>query len=85
MPPLYNDREVTAGIVKAAEEILGDGNVEFLEFPSPGSDDFSVFLEETRGAQFFLGTGGKEKETRIDVYKRQEERSGRETLYTLCA
>lgn len=68
MPPLYNDREVTAGIVKAAEEILGDGNVEFLEFPSPGSDDFSVFLEETRGAQFFLGTGGRAKETRIGVH-----------------
>lgn len=68
MLPICNDREVAEGIVKAAEEILGEGSVEFLEFPSPGSDDFAVFLEGTKGAQFFLGTGGAAEETRIGIH-----------------
>ena len=68
MPPVYNDREVTEGIVKAAGEILGEESVRFLEFPSPGSDDFAVFLEGTKGTQFFLGTGGESEETRIGVH-----------------
>ena len=68
MPPVYNDREVAEGIVKAADEILGEESVRFLEFPSPGSDDFAVFLEGAKGAQFFLGTGGESEETRIGVH-----------------
>ena len=68
MPPVYNDREVTEGIVKAAGEILGEESVRLLEFPSPGSDDFAVFLEGTKGTQFFLGTGGESEETRIGVH-----------------
>ncbi len=59
MPPVYNDREVTEGIVKAAGEILGEESVRFLEFPSPGSDDFAVFLEGTKGDPVFPGDRGR--------------------------
>ena len=68
MPPVYNDREVTEGIVKAAGEILGEESVRFLEFPSRAQMILPFFLRGQKGTQFFLGTGGESEETRIGVH-----------------
>lgn len=71
LPPLYNDENVVDGIIQAADEMLGPGHVDELEFPSPGSDDFSVFLNYSKGAQFFIGTADNEENSRLGLHNAQ--------------
>lgn len=60
-PPLINNDEVVDVLKKTAEEVLGLSKVKLKEFPSMGADDFSFFLQETKGAYYNLGCGNKEK------------------------
>lgn len=68
LPPLYNDGEVVDDIIHAAHTVLGEDKVVEFEFPSPGSDDFSVFLEYSKGAQFFLGTANDNPGSRLGLH-----------------
>lgn len=68
MPALFNDSEVVDGIVKSAEKVLGKDKILDFEFPSPGSDDFSVFLDYSKGAQFFLGTAGEDENSKLGLH-----------------
>lgn len=60
-PALINDDEVVEVLKKTSEDILGKDNVKFKELPSMGADDFSFFLEEVKGAYYYLGCGNKTK------------------------
>lgn len=68
IPPVINDPETTQAILAAAEKILGKGHGIITEFPSMGSDDFSVFLEYSRGVQFFVGSANNDPATKIGLH-----------------
>ena len=68
LPPVFNDDTVVDGIVKAADEILGEGHVLDLKLPSMGSDDFAMFMNYSKGAQFFLGTGNENANSRLGLH-----------------
>jgi len=69
LPPITNDSDVVDGLVRAAGETLGEGHVREFVFPSMGSDDFAVFLQYSKGAQFFLGTANEEENSRLGLHK----------------
>jgi len=56
-PALINDNEETERIATLGEIMLGKENVLEKELPSMGVEDFSYFLNETRGAFYHLGCG----------------------------
>lgn len=58
-PALINDDEVVNVLHETAVKVLGEHKVKFKELPSMGSDDFSYFLEETKGAYYNLGCGNQ--------------------------
>lgn len=60
-PALINSNEVVNILRAKAEYILGEDKVKIKEFPSMGADDFSFFLQETKGAYYNLGCGNKDK------------------------
>lgn len=68
VPALINSGEVIDGIVAAAEKTIGADKVIRFENPSPGSDDFSRFLDFCPGAQFRVGTGNDLPESRIGLH-----------------
>ena len=68
IPPVINDPETTQAILVAAEKILGKGHGIITEFPSMGSDDFSVFLEYSRGVQLFVGSANNDPATKIGLH-----------------
>ena len=67
-PPVINDPETTQAILVAAEKIRGKGHEIITGFPSMGSDDFSVFLEYSRGVQFFVGSANNDPATKIGLH-----------------
>lgn len=68
LPPVINDVDVINDIRLAAKQIIGPENIENMEFPSTGSDDFSIFLKECKGAQIFLGTADNDPKTQIGLH-----------------
>ncbi|MCJ7624842.1 MAG: amidohydrolase [Anaerolineaceae bacterium] len=60
-PPTINDPGMTAGVARAATEILGKNKVHWIEEPSMTGEDFSYFLQEVPGCYFWLGTGNPDK------------------------
>ena len=67
MPVLYNDPKLCEILREAATKTLGAEYV--LDFPaSPGSDDFSCFLEKAPGFQFRVGTGNDSPESRLGIH-----------------
>lgn len=69
IPPVINDPQVVDGIVAAAEQVLGSGHVVNQEFPSMGSDDFSVFLEYSPGAQIMIGSANDDPASKIGLHR----------------
>ena len=57
-PPVLNDPELTALVADAAVDLLGFPQVQWLEQPSLGAEDFAELLEDTRGTMFRLGVAG---------------------------
>ena len=45
-------------MAEAAVELLGRSQVQWLEQPSLGAEDFAHLLEDTRGTMFRLGVAG---------------------------
>lgn len=56
------------GIIKAADQVLGEGHVVDFKFPSMGSDDFAVFMDYCKGVQFFLRTGNENATSRLGLH-----------------
>ena len=57
-PPVQNDPALTQLVAAAAVELLGCSQVQWLEQPSLGAEDFAQLLEDTRGTMFRLGVAG---------------------------
>jgi amidohydrolase len=57
-PPVHNDPALTELVAEAAVELLGRPQVQWLEQPSLGAEDFAQPLEGTRGTMFRLGVAG---------------------------
>ena len=69
VPPVINDASVIDGVAAAADQLLGPGHVIWQEFPSMGSDDFSVFLEHSPGAQIMIGSANESPSTKIGLHR----------------
>ena len=59
-PPVHNDPGLTALMAASAVDLLGTANVQWLEHPSMGAEDFSRLLEGHVGTMFRLGVAGPE-------------------------
>ncbi|HQX54080.1 MAG TPA: amidohydrolase [Planctomycetaceae bacterium] len=53
-----NDVTVTSAIEAASIQVLGGENIVIIDRPSMGGEDFAVYIEHVRGAQFRLGCAG---------------------------
>jgi metal-dependent amidase/aminoacylase/carboxypeptidase family protein len=54
-PVTVNDSTFTRLVLDAASDVLGDSDVEEVEAPIMGAEDFSYVLQEVPGAFAFLG------------------------------
>ena len=57
---VINDVTVMSAIEAAATQILGGENIVLIDRPSMGGEDFAVYVDHVRGAQFRLGCAGPE-------------------------
>jgi amidohydrolase len=57
-PPVHNDPDLTALVAEVATELLGRPQVQWLEQPSLGAEDFAELLRDLRGTMFRLGVAG---------------------------
>jgi amidohydrolase len=57
-PPVHNDPVLTRLVAQAASDLLGETQLEWLEQPSLGAEDFAELLEGCRGTMFRLGVAG---------------------------
>jgi hippurate hydrolase len=55
--PLVNHEEQTSRAIKAAESLVGKGNVDGNITPITAAEDFAFILEEKPGAFMFVGNG----------------------------
>ena len=67
VPVLVNDPEIAARLMESADRVLGEGAARQLR-ASPGSDDFSCFLQGAPGVQFRVGTGNDRPESRLSLH-----------------
>lgn len=59
--PLINDNFVVDIVKENATNLLGKDNVVFRKHPSLGAEDFSFFLEHSKGAFYHLGCRNEDK------------------------
>jgi amidohydrolase len=57
---VVNDVTVTSAYEASAIQVLGGQNLVIIDKPSMGGEDFAVYLDHVRGAQFRLGCAGNE-------------------------
>lgn len=57
---VVNDVTVTSAYEASAIQVLGGQNLVLIDKPSMGGEDFAVYLDHVRGAQFRLGCAGPE-------------------------
>ena len=55
---VVNDVTVMSAFEASAIQVLGGHNIVLIEKPSMGGEDFAMYLEHVRGAQFRLGCAG---------------------------
>jgi amidohydrolase len=55
---VVNDVNVMSAIEAAAIQVLGGENIVLIDRPSMGGEDFAVYTDHVRGAQFRLGCAG---------------------------
>ncbi len=67
VPVVYNDERVVDVLEKTMDAVIGGDNLVWRE-PSPGSDDFSCFLKDMPGAQFFLGTANENPQSLLGLH-----------------
>ena len=68
VPPVINDGDIVDVISTAANSILGDDNVVWLDNPSMGSEDFAHYLKFTTGVIFRIGTGTADERSRLGLH-----------------
>ncbi|MEJ7595162.1 MAG: amidohydrolase [Planctomycetaceae bacterium] len=57
---VVNDVTVMSAIEAASIQVLGGENIVLIDRPSMGGEDFAVYTDHVRGAQFRLGCAGPE-------------------------
>jgi amidohydrolase len=57
-PPVHNDSALTELVADVATELVGRGQVRWLEQPSLGAEDFAELQRDTPGTMFRLGVAG---------------------------
>jgi len=62
-PSLDNDEKMTDLVKATAISALGEDNVERIQKPTMGGEDFALYLNEIPGVFFRLGTGSKKRDT----------------------
>jgi len=58
-PAVINTDWATDLVIDAANEVLGDGNVELLDDPIMAGEDFAFYQQHFPGVFFFLGSGSE--------------------------
>lgn len=59
--PLVNVPWVIDRVAEATKKVLGEDRIYNIEIPSPGGDDFLLYLKECPGAYFRIGTWDQTK------------------------
>lgn len=59
---VINDVTIMSAIEASAIQVLGGQNIVVIDRPSMGGEDFAVYIDHVRGAQFRLGCAGSEGE-----------------------
>ncbi len=60
-PPVINDDDAVDQLANSITELLGQDVLVQMEQPSMAGEDFSFYLQETKGAFFMIGTRNPEK------------------------
>ena len=68
VPPLVNTPEVVEQIMESAAKVIGPEHVLLGDQPSPGSEDFSWYLDYCPGAQFRIGTRNDDPRTAMGLH-----------------
>lgn len=68
VPPVINDGVIVDVIATAANPILGEENIVWLDNPSMGSEDFAHYLKVAPGAIFRIGTGTDDERSRLGLH-----------------
>lgn len=84
VPVLVNNPAIIDEISVAAQKVLGENGIIFIEQPSPGSDDFSCFLHKAPGVQFRVGTSNGKACTKLGIHN-PENIFDEESVYTSSA
>jgi amidohydrolase len=53
-PPLVNDEEFTLKVMESVKKAIGEDNVQLMDKPVMGGEDFSYYLEKVPGTFIFL-------------------------------
>ncbi|MPN49986.1 hypothetical protein SDC9_197611 [bioreactor metagenome] len=53
-PPLVNDEEFTFKVMESAKKAIGEDNVQLMQSPVMGGEDFAYYLEKVPGTFIFL-------------------------------
>lgn len=68
-PPVINDGPLVHVLERSLIKSVGGENIDHLEVPSMGSEDFAYYLEQVPGLLFRLGTGNDEdSRTRVGLH-----------------
>ncbi|MET3576627.1 M20 family metallopeptidase [Bhargavaea ullalensis] len=68
-PPVINDGPLVHVLERSLVKSVGRENIEHLEIPSMGSEDFAYYLEQVPGLLFRLGTGNdQDGRTRLGLH-----------------
>ncbi|HGM3508688.1 TPA: M20 family metallopeptidase [Clostridioides difficile] len=60
---VINDKNMIELGRKSACKILGDENVEMIDFPAMTGEDFAIYMKERPGLFMYIGVGNEEKNT----------------------
>ncbi|UWD46955.1 amidohydrolase [Clostridioides difficile] len=58
---VINDKNMIELGRKSALKILGDENIEMIDFPAMTGEDFAIYMKERPGLFMYIGVGNKEK------------------------
>lgn len=67
-PPVINNAELIDKLVDSAQTSIGLDQVEWLEEPSMGSEDFALYLEQVPGALVRLGTSNNLPQSKLPLH-----------------
>nr|WP_239549212.1 M20 family metallopeptidase [Scopulibacillus daqui] len=67
-PPLISDDRMVDLIDRVVRDILGEDRLVYLENPSLGSEDFSIYTEKIPGVLFRLGTHNEKRESKAALH-----------------